>query len=213
MRACAHCGAVLAPFRERCTARYCSEDSWREHSEAAQEESYGSASTGTRGPLVVTADNTRCWDTGLKYAWNLPLTLTNTTTGSNPQTSPVGPNPKFDPDLSLLGGGTPPPGDTTAPTAPTNITRDAARTTTSTIWFTWTPSTDNVAVAHYNEYRDGTLVDSAVSPDKATAGDWVGGTLTACTNHTVGLEAVDSAGNVSAYYRDAEYRRMRRADP
>jgi hypothetical protein len=163
-------------------------------------ESYGSASTGTNGPLTVTADGMRCWDTQLKYAWNLPLTLTHTTTGSNPQISPLGPAPKFDPDLHLLGG-TPPSGDTTPPSAVPNLKRNDVKTESDPgrIWFTWDPATDDVGVDHYREYRDGLLVDAAVSPSLANPGpgDYVGdGTLAPCSDHPVGIEAVDAAGNV-----------------
>ncbi len=160
---------------------------------------YNSGSGGSLGPLTITSSNLRCWDAPL---WSGGQINTFSATGTDlssghTQTIPTGPAPRFDPDLSLLGGSPPPPppGDTTPPTAPTNLTRDA-RTTATSIWFTWTASTDNVAVDHYREYRDGTLVDGNVALS-ASSGDWVGGSLAACSDHTVGVEAVDAAGNVS----------------
>jgi hypothetical protein len=49
-----------------------------------------------------------------------------------------------------------PSGDTTPPSAPTNLTATAV--SSMRIDLAWTASTDNIGVAHYNVYRDGTLV-------------------------------------------------------
>jgi hypothetical protein len=108
-----------------------------------------------------------------------------------PPPTPPPPNPTPPPP-------TPPPpsSDTTPPTAPSNLHQDLTNTTQSTIWFAWTSSTDNVGLDHYEEYRDGTLVDSDASPGLTS--DWVGGTLSCNTSHTVGIEAVDAAGNHSS---------------
>lgn len=73
----------------------------------------------------------------------------------------------------------------------TNLTRDPA-TTASTIWFTWTKPT--APVDHYREYRDGNLVDPGAS--SSLTRDWVGGSLTCGTSHTVGIEAVGAGGTI-----------------
>jgi hypothetical protein len=164
-------------------------------------QTYGPGSTGTYGPLQITSTGLRCWDAPLTYHLEPPFTHTGTTTGSNPQTSPAGPAPKFDPDLHLLGGSTPPPNDA-PPSAVTNLKRNDAKTEADTqhlIWFTWDPATDDVGIDHYREYRDGNLVDPNVSKALSNpgAGDSIGdGSLAVCSSHTAGLEAVDTAGNI-----------------
>jgi hypothetical protein len=92
----------------------------------------------------------------------------------------------------------PPPGiDITPPTAPTNLheTTPASCTNDCTMPVAWIASTDNVGVDHYDLFRNGNLVGTDVGSATSTL---FGGSLGTCETHTVGLEAVDAAGNRSA---------------
>lgn len=83
-----------------------------------------------------------------------------------------------------------PVADTTAPSAPTNLT--ASGTTSSTTNLSWTASTDNVGVSGYDVYRGTTLLGSTTSTSYAVTG------LTAATAYSFSVRAKDAAGNVSA---------------
>lgn len=80
--------------------------------------------------------------------------------------------------------------DTQAPTAPTNLTQTAATTTSATV--TWTASTDNVGVTGYNLYKTGLPAGTATATTTTFNG------LTCGTTYSIGVEAVDAAGNRSA---------------
>jgi Zn-dependent metalloprotease/chitodextrinase len=79
--------------------------------------------------------------------------------------------------------------DTTAPTAPTNLT--AAGTTSSSTNLSWTAATDNVAVTGYNVYNGTTLVTTVTGLTYTVTG------LTASTAYTLTVKAKDAAGNLS----------------
>jgi len=100
-------------------------------------------------------------------------------------------------DVSLNGSGwvshyvsTSPCGDVTAPTAPSGLV--LSDRTPTTISFGWSASTDNVGVAQYVVFRNGTQMGATAALTYALSG------LTCGTAHTVGVEAVDGAGNRSA---------------
>ena len=81
--------------------------------------------------------------------------------------------------------------DTVLPTVPTNLTGSAP--TPSAAILNWTASTDNVALAGYHVYRNGTLI--------ATIGavvTYTDSTVVAGTTYTYTLDARDTAGNNSA---------------
>lgn len=80
--------------------------------------------------------------------------------------------------------------DTTAPTAPTNLT--ASGTASSSTNLTWTASTDNVAVTGYDVYRDATLIASVATTSYTATG------LSPATTYSFTVRAKDAAGNVSA---------------
>ncbi|MDR0269543.1 glycosyl hydrolase family 18 protein [Paenibacillus sp.] len=86
-----------------------------------------------------------------------------------------------------LGGG-----NTTPPSAPSNLTV-AAKTSTS-VTLTWTASTDNVGVTGYDVYQ-GTTIVASVNGTTLTA--TING-LTSNTAYTFTVKAKDAAGNVSA---------------
>lgn len=59
-------------------------------------------------------------------------------------------------------GGVPPTTDTLSPTTPANLTASAPDSIQVSL--SWTPSTDNVAVAGYKIFRNGTLIKSSPAP-------------------------------------------------
>jgi cellulose 1,4-beta-cellobiosidase len=85
------------------------------------------------------------------------------------------------------GGGS---GDTTPPSAPTHPA--VTGSTAGSVSLSWTASTDNVGVAAYDVYRNGSLVGSATGTTYTDTG------LTAGTSYTYTVKARDAAGNVSA---------------
>ncbi|WP_438351687.1 discoidin domain-containing protein [Paenibacillus sp. FA6] len=91
--------------------------------------------------------------------------------------------------IPTAGSVTPTP-DTQAPTAPSNLT--TAVVSSNQINLNWTASTDNVGVAGYQVFRDGTQVGT---PTGTTFNDTG---LTASTAYSYTVKAVDAAGNLSA---------------
>ena len=79
--------------------------------------------------------------------------------------------------------------DTTAPTAPTNLT--ASGTTQTSTNLSWTASTDNVGVTGYDVYRGTTLLGTATGTTYTATG------LTASTTYSFTVRAKDAAGNIS----------------
>ena len=84
----------------------------------------------------------------------------------------------------------PPPGDTQAPSTPTGLGVSSAGQTSLAL--AWSASSDNVGVAGYGVYKNGTL---AASP--STTGYTLTGLLCG-TSYTVSVDAYDAAGNRSA---------------
>ena len=80
--------------------------------------------------------------------------------------------------------------DTQAPTVPSGITL-ATRTATS-ISITWTASTDNVGLAGYDLFLNGSAAGIATTTSYTFTG------LVCGTNYTIGADAYDGAGNHSA---------------
>lgn len=85
---------------------------------------------------------------------------------------------------------TPNPADTTPPSVPGNVAAVAVSSTQVNL--SWTASTDNIGVAGYTVYRNGTKVGT-------TAGTSYGdGTVSAGTSYNYTVSAYDGAGNQSA---------------
>jgi chitodextrinase len=80
--------------------------------------------------------------------------------------------------------------DTTPPSVPTNLAVTA--TTASTVSLSWSPSTDNVGVAGYRVFRNGTQVSTVSGTTFTDTG------LTQSTTYAYTVAAFDAAGNVSA---------------
>lgn len=82
------------------------------------------------------------------------------------------------------------PGDTQAPSVPTGLTASAVNATQ--IALRWNASTDNVGVAGYVVYRDGTKVANTTTTAYTDSG------LSAGTTYQYQVAAFDAAGNTSA---------------
>jgi glucose/arabinose dehydrogenase len=81
-------------------------------------------------------------------------------------------------------------GDVTPPSVPTGLSATAASTTA--IDLAWIASTDNVGVAGYRVFRNGTQVATPTTNSYQDSG------LTPATTYTYTVSAVDAAGNASA---------------
>ncbi|HEU4833080.1 MAG TPA: hypothetical protein VFS90_01655 [Pyrinomonadaceae bacterium] len=82
-------------------------------------------------------------------------------------------------------------GDTTPPTAPTDLTA-TFNTITNAIDLSWTAATDNVAVTGYRIYRDGGPVPINTVNGTTFSDAGLSGT------HSYGVTAIDAAGNESS---------------
>ena len=102
---------------------------------------------------------------------------------------------------SVSGGG----GDTTPPTVPAGLA--VTGVTTSTVTISWTASTDNVGVAGYKVFRNGTQVGTTAGTGYTDTG------LTPATSYTYTVSAYDAAGNNSAQSSGVQERRKRPAMP
>lgn len=89
--------------------------------------------------------------------------------------------------VALIWGTTTP--DTEAPSTPTNLT--VTGSTSSSISLSWTASTDNIIVATYDIYLDGTLKTSSATNSATVTG------LNPSTTYTFYIKAKDAAGNTS----------------
>jgi chitodextrinase len=83
-----------------------------------------------------------------------------------------------------------PAADTTPPSAPTGLA--VSSPTQTSITLSWTASTDNVGVAGYGRYRNGSLASSGAGTSYTFGG------LTCGTSYTLAVDAYDAAGNRSA---------------
>ena len=103
--------------------------------------------------------------------------------------TPAGNNAAGDGDWVLVLEASSVPPDTEKPSIPTGLTVTSA--TSSAISISWTPSSDNVAVAGYQVYRDGTLLQTTFATSFTDTG------LTQATAYSYTVAAFDYANNVS----------------
>jgi chitodextrinase len=85
---------------------------------------------------------------------------------------------------------TPAPSDTQAPSVPTGLVAQSLTSTSVTL--AWTASTDNIGVATYLVYRNGTQIGTT------SATSFTNGGLTAGTTYGYTVRAQDAVGNLSA---------------
>jgi hypothetical protein len=91
---------------------------------------------------------------------------------------------------------TPGADDVTPPSQPGTL--QGAATSSSVVNLTWTASTDNVRVAGYKVYRNGTLISQPIVPgDPNPPTAYTDDTATAGTTYTYAVSAVDAANNES----------------
>jgi chitodextrinase len=90
---------------------------------------------------------------------------------------------------SSLTASTPPCVDATPPATPSNLSATGA--TVSSLTLSWSPSTDNVGVAGYTVYVNGAKVGNPTGTSYTFSG------LACGTGYTFGVEAYDTAGNIS----------------
>jgi len=81
------------------------------------------------------------------------------------------------------------PSDTTAPTAPTNLT--TSNITETSVDLTWTASTDDTAVTGYDIYNGATVIGTVATTSYQVTG------LTVATSYTFSVKAKDAAANIS----------------
>ncbi len=103
-------------------------------------------------------------------------------------------------NFTITGGG----GDTTAPSAPANLT--ASGTTQTTTSLSWSVATDNVGVTGYNVYQNGALKSTVTGTNLAVTG------LSAETTYAFTVKAKDAAGNLSAASNTASVTTLSLAD-
>lgn len=96
-------------------------------------------------------------------------------------------NPSY---VNLIWGSQQPATDTQAPTAATGLV--VSGTTSSSISLTWNSSTDNVGVASYNVYMNGSLKTTVSSTSATISG------LSSSTTYSFYVVAKDAAGNSSS---------------
>ncbi len=111
-------------------------------------------------------------------------TFTDAVSGVSVTTTSVSPSGATV-NVSVGGSG----GDSQAPTAPGGLT--ATPTSPTSVLLAWSASTDNVAVAGYRVYRNGTLVATKTSPGHTDSGLGSGAT------YAYSVVAFDAAGNTS----------------
>ena len=90
--------------------------------------------------------------------------------------------------VSFGGGGS----DTSPPSVPTNVVASAVSSTE--VDLSWTPSTDNVGVDHYDVYRNNSKLPT---PAAGSTSSYKDTTALASTTYTYCVVAYDAAGNAS----------------
>ncbi|KOP69328.1 fibronectin [Bacillus sp. FJAT-18019] len=140
-------------------------------------------------PAQVSAADRGPWAPNVSYAANDTATYSGKTYKViQPHTSLTGWEPPNVPALWQLvqgGGGA----DTTAPTAPANLT--VSGVTSSSVTLSWQASTDNVGVTGYDVYQGSSLAASVTGLSATISG------LSPSTTYSFKVVAKDAAGNLS----------------
>ncbi|HOD36683.1 MAG TPA: SBBP repeat-containing protein [Syntrophales bacterium] len=133
------------------------------------------------GSLVGTATEVSYSDTGLSAAttYSYRVSAYDAAGNASAQTDAISVNT----------------GDTTAPSVPAGVSATAV--SSMRIDLSWTASTDDVGVASYRIYRDGSLLATVMGTSYSDTG------LEAGTSYTYNVSAVDGAGNASSLSDDA----------
>lgn len=135
-----------------------------------------------------------CVDSTAPYscAWNTAATTNGSHTITAVATDQYGNSAQASRVVTVGNDTTPPPPatDTTAPSVPNGILTSVP--SSSQINMSWQPSTDNVGVAGYRVFRNGTQVGISTANSFAHVG------LMPSTTYSLAVSAFDAAGNVSA---------------
>ena len=91
-------------------------------------------------------------------------------------------------------------GDTQAPTAPTNLTYSNVAITSASL--SWTAAADNVGVTGYQVFQGGSIIGTVTGNSANITG------LTADTNYTFSVRAIDEAGNQSNASNSVTFRTL-----
>ena len=125
-------------------------------------------------------------------------------TGSYSATATVGPAGPWIMQMVAFRASGSSGGDTTPPSAPTNLT--ATATSSSQINLSWTASTDNVGVTGYFVQRcsgSGCTTFAQVASVAGTTTTYSDTGLTGSTSYSYRVQATDAAGNLSAFSNTA----------
>jgi Calcineurin-like phosphoesterase len=125
--------------------------------------------------------------TSIDQAYHFLLVSVNGSTVTVAPTNAAG--QRFDVQTYTFGASTPPP-DTTAPSTPAGLTASAPGA--GRVDLSWNAATDDVGVAGYHVFRNGTQIGTATSPTFSDT------TVAAGTAYTYTVDAFDAAGNTSA---------------
>lgn len=129
------------------------------------------------GAAVGTTTGTAFADTGLSPSRTYTYTATASDAAGNTSAA-----------SSAVSGTTAP--DTAAPSVPSGVS--AAALSPSRVALSWQPSTDDVGVAGYRVYRNGSLIGSSATTTFTDA------TAAPATSYAYTVSATDAAGNASA---------------
>jgi chitodextrinase len=94
-------------------------------------------------------------------------------------------------EAGAIGGVPPPTNDTTPPSVPTNLAGSAD--SSNRVNLTWTASTDDVGVAGYDVFRNGSQVGTS------TTTSFTDSSIVASTTYSYTVRAFDPSGNKSAF--------------
>jgi chitodextrinase len=139
------------------------------------------------GTLIATVAGTSYTDTGLNPSTSYVYTVRAFDAAGNRSGMS-----NTDTGTTLASSSTPAPSptDTTAPTTPSSFSAGGASDTTVTMQ--WAASSDNVGVAGYEIFRDGTLIGTTTATSYTDTG------LAPSTRYVYTVRAYDAAGNRSA---------------
>jgi chitodextrinase len=132
------------------------------------------------GTQIATVTTTSYQDTGLapSTTYTYSVVATDAAGNTSPHSTPASAT-------------TPVPPDTTPPSTPTGLVAESS--SSSQVDLRWTASTDNVGVAGYRVFRDGTQITTVTATSYQDTG------LTPSTTYTYPVVAADAAGNTSPH--------------
>jgi chitodextrinase len=138
---------------------------------------WNATTTTPQAPTTTTTTTTTPSTTTAPTSTTTPTTTTPTTSAPTTTSTPT------------TNGNKKNPRDSSPPTVPTGLA--VTNTTVTSVTISWTASTDNVGVTGYGHYQNGSLVSTTTGTSFAFS------SLTCGSTYTLGVDAVDAAGNRS----------------